>query len=331
MMFEDLRTADFDFELPEELIASRPLERRDASRMMVVNVATGQIEHRHFREFGELASGSLVVLNNTRVARARFFSNDGKMELLRLEMVEPLRWKCLVKPGRKLRVGDTVALGGATGTVEEILEPDGARMIRFDQSVDEATHGHLALPHYMNRADDPLDAERYQTVFADAAKERAIAAPTAGLHFTPEILEGLPHEFITLHVGVGTFQPVRVERLTDHVMHVEKYEISECAAAAIQAAPRVLAVGTTVARVLEHSVATHGRVLAEAGETGIFIYPGFTFRRVDALLTNFHLPKSTLFMLVSAKAGRELMREAYHQAVRERYRFYSYGDCMLIR
>ena len=331
MISDSLRTEDFDFELPEELIASRPLERRDASRMMVVDARAGTISHHHFREFGEFAQGSLVVLNNTRVARARFFSDDGKIEMLRLDVRGPLLWRCMVKPGRKMRVGDSVVLGGATGVVEEILEPNGERLIRFDQPVDEARHGHLALPHYMNRDDDALDAERYQTVFADAGQERAIAAPTAGLHFTPELLASLPHAFITLHVGVGTFQPVRADLLRDHVMHVESYEISPSAATAIQLADRVLAVGTTVTRVLEHSMAVHGRIQAEAGETGIFITPGFQFRRVNSLLTNFHLPKSTLFMLVCAKAGRDLMLEAYRQAVSERYRFYSYGDCMLIR
>jgi S-adenosylmethionine:tRNA ribosyltransferase-isomerase len=220
-----------------------------------------------------------------------------------------------------------MAIGEAVGTVLEVLD-NGDRVLEFDRPVDEERHGHLALPPYMDRQDEAADRERYQTVYAQSAG--AIAAPTAGLHFTPEILAQLPHAFVTLHVGVGTFQPVKAERITDHVMHRERYEIPGATAEAITSARRVIAVGTTSMRTLEASAREHGRAVAGAGSTDIFIYPGFEFRVCGALLTNFHLPKSTLLMLVSAFAGRELIREAYAEAVRERYRFFSYGDCMLI-
>ena len=325
-----LLTSDFDYELPDELIASRPLERRDASRMMVIDRAKGTIEHRNFGEFPGFVDGKLLVLNNTRVARARYFSNDGRVELLRLQALDELLWNCFVKPGKRMRLGDQIQIGDATGTVEAINDGDGSRVIRFDQTVDSIRHGHLPLPHYMKREDDQSDDERYQTVFADSSKERAIAAPTAGLHFTPEILSKLDHTFITLDVGVGTFQPVRAERLDEHVMHVESFEIGEKEARKINSAPQVLAVGTTVTRVLEHSMQVHGKIMAGAGETGIFLHPGCSFQRVNSLLTNFHLPKSTLFMLVCAFAGTDLMKEAYLIAVGERYRFFSYGDCMLL-
>lgn len=322
-------TSDFDYHLPEDLIASEPLADRAASRMMVVHREEGRIEHRSFRDLPEyLRADDLVVLNDTRVVPARFFSDDGsKKELLRLQAFSPTKWRCMVKPGRKLRIGNTIAIGEATGTVLEIYE-NGDRLIEFDLVVDEKSHGHLALPPYMHRQDREDDKERYQTVFA--REEGSIAAPTAGLHFTPEVLAKLPHAFVTLHVGVGTFQPVKVDRVEDHVMHSERYSLSEDTAAKIAEAKRVVAVGTTATRVLESIAAKHGKVVAENGETSIFIHPPYQFRVVSALLTNFHLPKSTLLMLVSAFAGRELMLRAYEEAIRERYRFYSYGDCMLI-
>jgi S-adenosylmethionine:tRNA ribosyltransferase-isomerase len=325
-----LRTDDFDFPLPEELIASRPLARREDSRMMLVDRARGVVEHRMFREFPQFVfRGDVVVFNDVRVARARYFSNDGRMELLRLEAVSPLHWRCMVRPGRKLRRGHTVEIGDARGTVTEVLE-DGTRLITWDREVDEQSHGHLALPHYMHREDDAEDTERYQTVFARRDRSDAVAAPTAGLHFTPEMVAALPHAFITLHVGPGTFRPVKAEFIRDHQMHTERYEIGPDAAQKIESATRRIAVGTTAARVLEHCAQTAGNITPHAGETGIFLHPGCTFRRVDALLTNFHLPKSTLFMLVCAFGGTELLKQAYAEAVRERYRFYSYGDCMLI-
>ena len=323
-------TSDFDYHLPPELIASEPLADRSASRMMVVHRDSGKIEHRMFREIGQFVSreaGDMLVLNDTRVVPARYFTDRGH-EVLRVEPITPTRWRCMVKPGKKFRVGHTLAIGEATGTVVEILEENGDRIIEFDRVVDESKHGHLALPHYMGREDQPADRERYQTVFAK--QEGSIAAPTAGLHFTPEVLQTLPHTFVTLHVGVGTFQPVKVEKIEDHKMHSEVYEVSESTAAAVQAAKRVIPVGTTAMRTLETVARDHGRVIAARGSTDIFIHPGFEFRVSGGLLTNFHLPKSTLIMLVSALAGRELILQAYAEAIRERYRFYSYGDCMLI-
>lgn len=323
-----MRTSDFDYHLPEELIASEPLANRDASRMMVVNRAEQSISHHQFKDITQFVKpGDLFVLNDTRVVPARFFSNDGSKELLRLDTVTPLRWRCMVKPGRKLRLGQTIEIGTAIGTVIEIYD-NGDRLIDFNEAVNSSQFGHLALPPYMHREDREDDKERYQTVYA--AHEGSIAAPTAGLHFTPEIMAGLPHAFVTLHVGVGTFQPVKAEDVQDHVMHEERYALSEESAAKIHAAERVVAVGTTATRVLESIACKHGVLQAETGSTDIFIYPPYQFRVVDALVTNFHLPKSTLLMLISAFAGKELVMKAYQEAIEQKYRFYSYGDCMLI-
>ena len=324
-----MRTDDFDYHLPEELIASQPLADRSASRMLVVHRDSVTLEHRHFSDFPSyLRPDDLVVLNDTRVVPARFFSNDGRREVLRIQAASPTRWRCMIRPGKKFRLGHTVDIGEATGTVTGI-EENGDRWIEFDRPVDEATHGHLALPHYMGRADQPADRERSQTVFARA--EGSIAAPTAGLHFTPAILETIPHAFVTLHVGVGTFQPVKVDDVKDHVMHHETYEVSQATAEAIERAHRVIAVGTTGMRTLETVARDHdGKIVPASGATNLFIYPGFQFQKVGALLTNFHLPKSTLMMLVSAFAGTDLIRQAYAEAIAQRYRFYSYGDCMLI-
>ncbi len=324
-----MRTIDFDYPLPEELIADRPLPDRAASRMLVVHRDTGLIEHRHFHDLPEyVREGDHFVLNDTKVIPARYFSNDGGIELVRAGLAQELVWKCLVRPGKKMKVGRTVQVGGATGVVESI-DDEGYRYIRWDRLVDEDTYGRLALPHYMNRESEPSDKERYQTVYA--AHEGAIAAPTAGLHFTPEILAALPHSFVTLHVGVGTFRPVKVENVEEHHMHTESFCLPEATARAIENAKRVIAVGTTSVRVLETLATRHGRPLpAGCGETNIFIYPGYEYKVTDALLTNFHLPQSTLIMLVCAFAGKELIMEAYRQAVEQRYRFFSYGDCMLI-
>lgn len=324
-----MRTIDFDYALPEELIADRPLPDRAASRMLVVHRDTELIEHRHFHDIEEYVQpGDHFVLNDTKVVPARYFSNDGGIELVRAGLAQELVWKCLVRPGKKMKIGRTVQVGDATGTVESIDE-EGYRYIRWDKSVDEDTYGRLALPHYMNRESEPADKERYQTVYA--AHEGAIAAPTAGLHFTPEILARLPHSFVTLHVGVGTFRPVKADNVEEHHMHSESFYMPSATAAAIEAAERVIAVGTTSVRVLETLAARHGRPLPPgSGETDIFIYPGFEYKVTDALLTNFHLPQSTLIMLVCAFAGKELIMEAYRQAVEQRYRFFSYGDCMLI-
>ncbi|MCP5537829.1 MAG: tRNA preQ1(34) S-adenosylmethionine ribosyltransferase-isomerase QueA [Akkermansiaceae bacterium] len=328
-----LKTTDFDYHLPGELIASRPLDDRAASRMMVIHRGTGNIEHRMFADFpGFLLPDDLVVLNNTKVTPARFFSNDGNIELVCTHKLSALEWECLVRPGKKMKPGRTVEIGESTGTVAAVLE-NGNRIIRWDRAVDEETHGRLALPHYMNRESDVADRDRYQTTFA--REEGAIAAPTAGLHFTPEILSKINHAFLTLHVGVGTFRPVKAEYIKDHQMHAERYHLSQETADRINAAKqsgRVIATGTTCTRVLE-SLAHDTfklQLSAASGETDIFISPPYDFKVVDCLLTNFHLPQSTLIMLVSALAGRELILEAYAKAVEEKYRFFSYGDCMLI-
>ena len=244
-----LRTRDFDYHLPDGLIAARPLAERAASRMLVVHRDSGRIEHRMFREFPEfLRPEDLLVLNDTKVIPARVFSDDGKIELLCLERLSPVDWRCLVHPGKRMKAGRTLTVGGITGTVAEVFA-NGDRLIRWDAPVDLNQHGHLALPHYMGRADDLADRERYQTVFA--REEGAIAAPTAGLHFTPGMLEQLPHAFLTLHVGVGTFRPVSAEVVADHIMHAEKFALSAATARRVNAAGRVVAVGTTVTRVLE--------------------------------------------------------------------------------
>jgi S-adenosylmethionine:tRNA ribosyltransferase-isomerase len=320
-----LLTKDFDYHLPEELIAARPLAERAASRMLVVHKDSGEIEHRMFRDFPDyLRPDDLLVLNDTKVIPARVFSDDGRTELLCLDRLSPLEWRCLVRPGKRMKPGRTVSVGGITGTVTEVFE-NGDRLIRWDASVDLEIHGHLALPHYMGRDDDPADRDRYQTVFA--REEGAIAAPTAGLHFTPELLEKIHHAFLTLHVGVGTFRPVSAEVVADHIMHSERYVVSAETAEKVNAAARVVAVGTTVTRVLE----SIGKpVRGQRGETDIFIHPPYQFGVVGGLLTNFHLPQSTLIMLASAFAGQELVMEAYRKAVEERYRFFSYGDCMLL-
>ena len=320
-----LRTADYDYTLPDELIARHPLPRREDSRMLVLHRADQRLEHRLFREFQTfLRPGDLVVLNDTRVIPARVFSDDGRIETLFLEMLREHVWKCLVKPGRKMRLGASITIRGTTGAVIGI-EPEGERIIEFSGPIDLDAAGELPIPPYFNRAVEPADSERYQTVFA---RERgAVAAPTAGLHFTPELLAQIPHAFLTLHVGIGTFRSVLTDDLSAHRMHAERFRVSEESARAINAAQRLIAVGTTSARVLE----TCGRPMtARSGSTDIFIHPPYQPRAVGALLTNFHLPQSTLLMLVSALAGREFTLRAYAEAIRERYRFYSYGDCMLI-
>ena len=349
------RLSDYDYVLPRELIAQRPLERREDSRMMGLHRDLQKIEHRQFGELKTfLQPGDLLVLNDTRVLAARRFSDDGAVEFLFLERLGPTRWKCMVTPGRKMRVGATATIDDVCLRVEEIT-PDGERIVAFDKDFDVYASGSMPLPPYVNRPSDESDAARYQTVFA--REPGAVAAPTAGLHFTSEILSEIPHTFVTLHVGPGTFLPVRSENIAEHRMHAERFSISPEAADKINNAQRIVAVGTTAMRVLE-TTALQTRLLGEivgqahrlpsaggapalqqpepshiepqSGETDLFIYPPFTFRVVDALLTNFHLPRSTLLMLVSAFAGREFILRAYEKAVHDRYRFYSYGDCMLI-
>jgi len=340
-----LNVSGFDFYLPESLIAQHPVEPRDASRLMVLNRNSGRIEHQTFRDLVSLLKkGDVLVLNNTRVIPARLIGEkegtEGKIEVLLLKMFELDVWEALVKPGKRLKVGQKVRFGGGIliGELLDILE-NGNRRIHFTYSgVFETildTLGQMPLPPYITAQLE--DQERYQTVYA---KERgSVAAPTAGLHFTPELLgelqkKGVKIVEILLHVGLGTFRPVKVENIRDHPMHSEYYRVDLEAAEQINRAKqegrRIIAVGTTVARTLESVGNDQGRVVPSVGWTDIFIYPGYFFKVVDVLLTNFHFPKSTLIMLVSTLAGRELTIKAYELAVLERYRFYSFGDAMLI-
>jgi S-adenosylmethionine:tRNA ribosyltransferase-isomerase len=329
-----VKTSEFDYNLPPESIAQQALADRAASRMMVVNRATGEIRHDVFRDLGRyLHAGDLLVLNDTKVIPARIWSREPVVELLLVEKIGTGRWTALVKPGKRAKPGVTLRFEDNLTAMIEGETDFGGRTLRFSRDVEPylEAHGVAPLPPYIKRARQAIDADRarYQTVYA--REPGAVAAPTAGLHFTGEMLEqlqsaGIGHRFITLHVGIGTFQPVKVENIEDHKMHAERFSISTEAVAAIRGAGRVVAVGTTVARTLESCV----DIEARDGTTNIFIRPPYTFRHVDTLLTNFHLPRSTLLMLVSAFASRELILKAYEEAVRERYRFFSYGDCMLI-
>ena len=311
-----MKLSELDYELPAELIAQRPLERRDDSRLRVYDRASGEVRHRRFAELtDELEAGELVVVNDTRVLPARIRIDQPRGEVLLLERRdENGLWEALARPTRRLRAGRRY---GAIELVEHLGE--GRWLLRLD---DEPA-GEAPLPPYIT---EPLaDAERYQTVYASA--DGSAAAPTAGLHFTPELLARLDVERVTLHVGLDTFRPVSVENLADHELHSERYEVTPAAWERIRAARRVLAVGTTTVRVLETLV--RGGPLS--GRSNLFVTPGFEFRRVDSLLTNFHLPRSTLLALVMAFAGVEETRRLYSIAIEERYRFYSFGDAMLIR
>jgi S-adenosylmethionine:tRNA ribosyltransferase-isomerase len=349
-----MHISEFNYELPPELIAQQPLGERDRSRMLVVDRAAGRWRDSSFAELPSLVGpGDVVVINNTRVFPARLVGHrvtggrrGAKVEALLARRVSENEWEAMAKPGRALPVGARLEFGGGRlrGEVTAVLD-GGRRRIRFepeedfDRVVDEI--GNTPLPPYIRRGrgeEERVFEERYQTVFA---RERgAIAAPTAGLHFTARVLDelrarGVSIAEITLHVGAGTFQPVRVENVEEHRMEFESYEVSEQAAEAINAARaaggRVVAVGTTTVRTLESVADSEGAVRAARGATDLFIRPGYRFRAIDALITNFHLPQSSLIMLVAAFAGRELILEAYRHAVAERYRFYSYGDCMFIR
>ncbi len=371
--------SDFDFHLPEELIAQDPLAARDASRMLHLERASGQYSDRQFRDFPDLLRPSdLIVFNNTRVFPARLYGHRqgsraqpvspqnpaardflrGRVEVLltRQLSIEPNDWECLVRPGRKIGVGERLYFGEQDELQAEVLARAefGERRIRFQpvlrcdaqnnvQSNDDFFTaldriGHVPLPPYIARPDSSRDRERYQTVYAQ--QRGSVAAPTAGLHFTPEILDcihqrGVETVEITLHVGLGTFQPIHVDRVEDHKLHSEPYSISPSAASAINRAlrdkRRVIAVGTTTVRTLEYAIRQgNGTIPSGASAADLFIYPGFEFKTVNAMLTNFHLPQSTLLMLVSAFSGRENVLHAYEHAVSERYRFYSYGDCMFI-
>lgn len=327
------RLSDYQFQLPSELIASRPLPKREDSRMLVLDRKSGRIEHCLFTDFvSYITRDDLVVLNNSRVIPARLYDATGKIEVLLLEKKEELQWQAMVRPGRKMKLSTVVEIAGTRAEVREIF-PDGTRLLQFEMDPDLEQYGQMPIPPYFQRLADEEDRLRYQTVFAH--DPGSIAAPTAGLHFTPEILQKLPHAFVTLHVGAGTFLPVKQDDLSEHQMHQERYTISEETAVSINqqlknrsSGKRVIAVGTTTIRVLESQ--PEENIVAKTDATNIFIRPPYQFKNVDALLTNFHLPGSTLLMLVSALAGRELILEAYNEAVRERYRFFSYGDCMLI-
>ncbi|HYP29569.1 MAG TPA: tRNA preQ1(34) S-adenosylmethionine ribosyltransferase-isomerase QueA [Blastocatellia bacterium] len=347
--------SDFDFELPEHLIAQEPKAARDQSRLLVIDRAKRAFSDTVFERLpGHLAPGDVLVLNNTRVFPARLIGNrlrtgeqtGGRVEVFLVRRVGPLVWEALVRPGKALLPGARAQFAGGRLRAEVIERRElGRRVVRFDAGSDEELDhlidetGRTPLPPYIKRdEDDRLDVERYQTVYA---RERgAIAAPTAGLHFSPRLLEalrerGVEIEEITLHVGYGTFQPVRVERVEDHRVEPEAYSISVDAAARINRAlaekRRVLAVGTTTTRALESACREAGRVApASLAMTDLFIYPGFEFRALGGLITNFHLPRSSLLMLVAAFAGRDLILDAYRHAIKSGYRFYSYGDASLI-
>lgn len=344
--------SDFEFYLPPELIAQHPAPERTRSRLMVLDRRSGRISHARAADLPSLLSpGDLVVVNDTRVFPARLIGyrlpGKGAVECLLLRRVGPGVWDCLVHPGQRLRPGSRMVFSrrGVVLRAEIVGRSSfGRRTVRFDVADDDALEravdalGEVPLPPYIKRELSDEDRERYQTVFARV--RGSVAAPTAGLHFTPEVLEGfdrhgIDHVGLTLHVGYGTFQPVRTEVVEEHRIDPEPWTIGERAAAAVNRAldenRRIVAVGTTTTRTLEGVAAAHGgRVVAGSGEIDLFIYPGFRFQVVSALLTNFHLPRSSLLMLVAAFAGRELVLEAYRKAVEERYRFYSYGDAMLI-
>ena len=297
---------------------------------MVLDRASGSLGHRNFSDITSfLKPSDLLVLNDSRVIPARLHDATGKIEILLLERRDPLHWTAMVRPGKKMRAAATIEVAGTTATVLEILE-DGTRLLAFSSPPDLEHFGSMPIPPYFHRPADAQDRERYQTVYA--RDPGSIAAPTAGLHFTPEILASIPHAFVTLHVGAGTFQPVKSDDLSGHRMHREHYTLPPETAARINetkaSGGRIIAVGTTTTRVLESQ--PPGPLQGTVGSTEIFIHPPYEFQRVDALLTNFHLPGSTLLMLVSAFAGRDLIMEAYAEAIREKYRFFSYGDCMLI-
>lgn len=358
--------SDFHYDLPEELISQQPLPDRADSRLLHLSAASGSLVDRQFRDFPDLLRpGDLVVFNNTRVFPARLYGRraglrsqplsprnpasrdflSGQVEVLltRQLQIDPNDWECLVRPGRKIGVGEHLFFGEKDELQAEVISRGefGERHIRFALADDFFARieriGHIPLPPYISRADSSDDRDRYQTVYA---RERgSVAAPTAGLHFTPEILsrlhdQGIETTQVTLHVGLGTFQPVRVERVEEHTLHSEPYSISEEAAAKIRQARtesrRIVAVGTTTVRTLEYAAQQAGEIQAGSGEANLFIYPGFKFLVVKALLTNFHLPQSTLLMLVCALGGKENVLRAYRHAVAQRYRFYSYGDCMFV-
>jgi S-adenosylmethionine:tRNA ribosyltransferase-isomerase len=331
------RASDYEYELPPELIATHPAARREESRLLVYHRADGKVDHRHFYDLPDyLGPDDLLVLNDSKVRPAALATSDGRLEVLLLEETSPQHWVALVKPGARAKPGMRLffAAGPDKQIEAEVLKtlPGGERVLRFFGPVDLSVIGEMPLPPYIRKRRGTLgesehtaeDFERYQTVYAK--QMGSVAAPTAGLHFTPELLARFPHAFVTLHVGLGTFRPVKTEFLADHEMHEEVYSIPDGFETAYEAAKRIVAVGTTSARVLEAAPHLHRC----KGRTHIFIHPPYEFKRVDALLTNFHLPHSTLLMLVSAMVGREKLLEIYREAVGLKYRFFSYGDAMLI-
>lgn len=340
-----MRVDEFDYELPERLIAQTPLDRRDHSSLLVLHRGDGSIEHRHFFDIIDyLNEGDLLVLNDSKVIPARIFGTraetGGVVEVLLLKSSEENVWEALVKPGKKARPGQVLEFHGEmTGTVLEILE-DGKRKIRFDHKASTIYEvldriGKMPLPPYITKQLE--DQGRYQTVYAKELG--SAAAPTAGLHFTDDLLDrlrvkGINVAFVTLHVGLGTFRPVKAEDVKDHIMHSEHFEIPEETIRLIEqtkkAGKRVISVGTTATRTLESGFDASLNCVRRSGDTDIFIYPGYNFKVIDALITNFHLPKSTLMMLVSALAGKEKIMNAYQVAVEKEYRFFSFGDAMFI-
>ncbi|MDF2614773.1 MAG: tRNA preQ1(34) S-adenosylmethionine ribosyltransferase-isomerase QueA [Clostridia bacterium] len=340
-----MKTSDFSFELPEELIAQVPLKDRIASRLMLLDKEPGSIEHKHFYDIiNYLNRGDCLVLNNTRVIPARLFGekhpSGGRVEFLLLTRIAAKTWEVLVKPGKKAKIGDTIIFGQGLlrGEIKDIIE-DGKRIVEFkyegifEEVLDQL--GEMPLPPYIHEKLE--DKERYQTVYSK--HEGSAAAPTAGLHFTRELLreieeKGVKIAYVTLHVGLGTFRPVKVENVLEHDMHSEFYSIEEEDAKVIndvkKAGGKIIAVGTTSTRTLESNADDMGMIKAGSGWTNIFIYPGYRFKCIDGLITNFHLPESTLIMLVSALAGKENVLDAYKEAVKEKYRFFSFGDAMFI-
>ena len=341
-----MKKSDFYYDLPEELIAQTPLLQRDHSRLMTLDRKTGKVSHEHFYNLVDhLVPGDCLVINDTRVLPARLYGQktgggSAAVEVLLLDNVEGDLWDCIVYPGRRLKEGATISFGdGQLTAVVEGVKPDGNRLIRFSYEGIFLEHlerlGTMPLPPYIK--EKLQDQERYQTVYS--RENGSAAAPTAGLHFTPELLEkirkkGVDIVRITLHVGLGTFRPVKEEEITDHVMHSERYCVTEDAARRINAARarggRVICVGTTSCRTLETITDEQHVTHPGSGSTSIFIYPGYRFKGVDAIITNFHLPESTLIMLVSAFSTREIVLAAYEDAVRERYRFFSFGDAMFL-
>lgn len=338
-----LTTKDFDFNLPEELIAQKPIKDREKSRLLVLNKENREITHQYFYNILDyLKPGDCLVLNDTRVIPARLFGKKktgAVIELLLLKRISLNRWECLVKPGKRAKIGTRIDFGDIlTAEVKEDLK-DGIKILEFEYEglfetiLDEL--GEMPLPPYIKERLEEKD--RYQTVYA--RQNGSAAAPTAGLHFTPELLENIQKKgvniaYLTLHVGLGTFRPVKVDRIDDHIMHSEYYELTRENAELInrvkQSKGKVISVGTTSTRTLEAIYKKHGRVIEDTGWTDIFIYPGYKFQVIDGLITNFHLPESTLLMLVSAFSDREMILESYNEAIKNSYRFFSFGDAMYI-